>query len=64
MTFVAILKSISYYAGIMLNALNGLLCSKLCWHNWLVPSYDVYNYAVEVYYAHDVTVITYVHIHI
>ena len=31
-------KNISYYAGIMLNAFNDLLCSKLCWHNRLVPS--------------------------
>ena len=25
--------NLSYYASIMLNALRGLLCSKLCWHN-------------------------------
>ena len=31
-------KYISYYAGIMLNAFSDLLCSKLCWHNRLVPS--------------------------
>ena len=31
----------AYYAGIMLNALATLLCSKLCWHNRLKPS----NYA-------------------
>ena len=31
-------KSISYYADIMLNAFSDLLCSKLCWYNWLVPS--------------------------
>ena len=31
-------KLFSYYAGIMLNAFSDLLCSKLCWHNWLVPS--------------------------
>ena len=30
-------KNIFYYAGIMLNAFSDLLCSKLCWHNWLVP---------------------------
>ena len=29
-------KNVSYYAGIMLNAFSYLLCSKLCWHNWLV----------------------------
>ena len=27
-----------YYAGIMLNAFSHLLCSKLCWHNRLVPN--------------------------
>ena len=31
-------KNISYYAGIMLNAYSDLLCSKLCWHNGLVPN--------------------------
>ena len=25
----------TYYAGIMLDAFAILLCSKLCWHNWL-----------------------------
>ena len=33
-------KNISYYAGIMLNAFSHLLCSKLCWHNRLVPKYS------------------------
>ena len=28
----------SYYAGIVLDAFGYLLCSKLCWHNWLVPN--------------------------
>ena len=27
-----------YYAGIMLDAFSYLLCSKLCWHNRLVPT--------------------------
>ena len=27
----------TYYAGIMLTALRGVLCSKQCWHNVLVP---------------------------
>ena len=31
-------ENISYYAGIMLNAFSDLLCSKLCWHNRLVPT--------------------------
>ena len=35
---VEIFKNISYYAGIMLNAFTDLLCSKLCWHNWMVPN--------------------------
>ena len=36
-------KNISYYAGIMLNAFSDLLCSKLCWHNRLVPSHVTYK---------------------
>ncbi len=28
----------TYYAGIMLDALAHLLCSKLCWHNWPRPT--------------------------
>ena len=32
----------AYYAGIMLNALATLLCSKLCWHNRLKPN-SVFN---------------------
>ena len=36
-SFAAILKHFSYYADIMLNAFSDLLCSKLCWHNRLVP---------------------------
>ena len=31
------MKNISYYAVIILNAFSDLLCSKSCWHNWLVP---------------------------
>ena len=37
-SFVAIFQNISYYAGIMLNVFIDLLCSKLCWHNRLVPT--------------------------
>ena len=40
-SFVAIFQNISYYAGIMLNAFIDLLCSKLCWHNQLVPTHNV-----------------------
>ena len=29
-----------YYGGIMLDAFSYLLCSKLCWHNRLVPTYS------------------------
>ena len=49
--------NISYYAGIMLNAFIVILCSKLCWHNRLVPSVCVCVRAcARVYYIR-----TYVH---
>ena len=32
-----IFKNVSHYAKIMLNAFSDLLCSKVCWHNQLVP---------------------------
>ena len=35
------------YAGIMLNVFSHLLCSKLCWHNRLVPSIDPCAVAVN-----------------
>ena len=35
----ALHKKFTYYAGIMLNAFTILLCSKLCWHNWLRPTW-------------------------
>ena len=35
------LQNVTYYAGIMLDAFAILLCSKLCWHNWLKPTQDV-----------------------
>ena len=39
-------KNISYFAGIMLNAFVDLLCSKLCWHNRLVPTHGpTFNYS-------------------
>ena len=34
-----VFKLFSYYVGIMLNAFSDLLCSKLCWHNRLVPTH-------------------------
>ena len=37
-SFVANFSNISYYASIMLNVFSDLLCSKICWHNWLVPT--------------------------
>ena len=33
-------QNFTYYAGIMLDAFAILLCSKLCWHNWLKPNMD------------------------
>ena len=33
-------KLFFYYAGIMRNAFSGLLCSKSCWHNRMVPNSD------------------------
>ena len=50
--FVSIFKNISYFAGIMLNAFVDLLCSKLCWHNRLVPNYStaaLCNIAISIY---------------
>ena len=44
---INILLNISYYAGIMLNAFSDLLCSKLCWHNRLVPSSNPSNYGFD-----------------
>ena len=32
------LENHKYYTGIMLDAFAILLCSKLCWHNWLKPT--------------------------
>ena len=37
--------------GIVLNAFSDLLCSKLCWHNWLVPTQRQYVYKKEYGYA-------------
>ncbi len=34
----ALHKKFTYYAGIMLDAFTILLCTKLCWHNWLRPT--------------------------
>ena len=42
-----ILLNVSYYTGIMLDAFSDLLCSKLCWHNRLVPSDGSANGNVE-----------------
>ena len=37
----------TYYAGIMLDALNNILCSKLCWHNRPGPSVEPYNLYIK-----------------
>ena len=34
----ALPNKFAYYAGIMLDVFAILLCSKLCWHNWLKPT--------------------------
>ena len=36
-SFVAIFKIFPIMLDIMLNAFSDLLCTKLCWHNQLVP---------------------------
>ena len=41
-------KNYTYYAGIMLDAFAILLCSKLCWHNWLKS--NVYDSSDAVIY--------------
>ena len=42
--------TLPYYAGIMLNAFNDLLCSKLCWHNRRIPRYwTIYHNWANVY---------------
>ena len=38
------LKISDYYAHIMLNSFTYLLCFKLCWHNWLVPTAIILAY--------------------
>ena len=43
-------QNVTYYAGIMLDAFAIILCSKLCWHNWLKPIYCtwlVVGYAIS-----------------
>ena len=37
-------QNFTYYAGIMLDAIAILLCSKLCWHNWLKPTYTLFSH--------------------
>ena len=39
----ALHKNFAYYAGIMLDAFAILLCSKLCWHNWLKLNIELYT---------------------
>ena len=44
--------TISYYAGIMLNAFNDPLGSKLCWHNRWVPNYNAIAAWMVTSYSH------------
>ena len=56
--------------SIMLNAFSDLLCSKLCWHNRLVPNANLYVYnrvstilVLEHYFEHNkYRVKSYIHI--
>ena len=41
------LQNVTYYAGIMLDAFAILLCSKLCWHNWLKPTLQKRKYVIH-----------------
>ena len=42
-------KNISYYAGIMLNALVTYYAQNTqCWHNWLVPTSQIFYHLVIV----------------
>ena len=54
-------QNFTYYAGIMLDAIAILLCSKLCWHNWLKPISSIncsYNYvAVAILFTKLISVI-------
>ena len=50
----SIMRNISYYAGIMLNAFSVILCSNLCWHNRLVPiCMPVYSFCYKIYLRLD-----------
>ena len=42
-------QNFTYYAGIMLDAFAILLCSKLCWHNWLKPSQDTVDFILSLW---------------
>ena len=42
-------KKFPYYAGIMLDAFLILLCSKLCWHNWLKPMSHSSKFSTMLY---------------
>ena len=48
--FVITFLNPTYYAGIMLDALNNILCSKLCWHNrpWVWCLTIIYNSPVFI----------------
>ena len=34
----------AYYASIIPDAVFYLLCSKIFWHNWVRPTYHIFNY--------------------
>ena len=44
-------SSTTYYAGIMLDAFSYLLCSKLSWHNRLVPNDGIFNVMQSAYFV-------------
>ena len=45
-------QNFTYYAVIMLDAFATLLCSKLCWHNWLKPPPTQYTLAIAIHTCH------------
>ena len=51
--FVVIFLNPTYYASIMLDALNNILCSKLCWHNRPGPIYKQFQFISNVILTHN-----------
>ena len=52
------LQNFTYYAGIMLDAFAILLCSKLCWHNWLKPNQLSFHHTLITYQSTQPVVAT------